>query len=281
VNRAAGKCRAAEFEKFPLATADVRCIVILVQVFVFDCLQSTHPPNTTNTTMKATTPLKVALSSLALAAYGHANGLNQEYREHNVTVALELSTEDDGKFKETNNGFKSSRKIVKEKISNKQVLEALVEEGVIGEIKGWSIKVLTKGSGKIAGFFLTKKNHDPLDISELFEYDIYFAIEEYKEMFKETGKGEKYENVFNILGTGYLDLFIGDFSTDTCSIVKVSSKESYKEQEGESESAAFIKNAAFVNIVGEAYDDEEPFGVIEGSIKAGEGKKTDLEYNNS
>lgn len=230
--------------------------------------------------MKAPLPLKVALTSLALAIHGQANGLTQEYREHNVTVALKLSTEEDEKFEETNNkGFKASQKIVTQKISNKQLLEALVEEEVIDDIQGWSIKALTYGSGEIAGFFLTKKNHDPIDISEAFEYDVSLALEEYKEQLKETGKGEKYENDFKILGTGYLNLVIGDFSTDTRCIVKVSAKEEYKEEGESSQSAAFVKTAAFENIVGEAYEDEEPFGVIEGSVKAGKGKKTDIEFN--
>jgi hypothetical protein len=158
-----------------------------------------------------------------------------------------------------------------------------VEEDVIDDIKGWSIKVLTYGSSKITGFFLTKKNNDPIDVSEYFDYDVFFSLEEYKETLKETDKGEKYENVFDILGTGYLDLLIGDFTTETNCLVNVSGKELYKEQEVkvESESAAWIKKASFEKIVGEAYDDEEPFGVIEGSVNAGEGKETDLESNDT
>jgi hypothetical protein len=231
--------------------------------------------------MKATTPLKVAIASLALAAYGHANGIEDEYREHNVTIALKLSTEGEEKFEENNNGFKASQKIVTQKISNKQLLEALVEEGVIDSIKGWSIKALTSGS-KIAGFFLVKKNHDPVDISEYFDYDVSFVLEQYKEKLKETDNVEKYENHYHILATGYFDLLIGDFSTETNCLVTVSGREYYKGQEVkvESESAEWIKKAAFEKIVGEAYEDDEPFGVIEGSVKAGEGKKTDLEEPN-
>ena len=229
--------------------------------------------------MKAKSPLRLAIAALALGASLQANAVNGngEYREHNVTVALKLFTESDEQFKETNNGFKASQNIVSEKISNTEVLEALVEEGVIDEINGWSIKVLTYGAGEIVGIYLTKKNEDPVDVSDYFEYDVFFALQEYKEKLKENNQGdETYEKTSNILGTGYLDLFIGDFNTDTFSIVKLAARESFKEDGDDIESEAVTKKASFEKIVGEAYEDEEPFGVIEGSIKAGEGKQTDL-----
>jgi hypothetical protein len=225
--------------------------------------------------MKAKYILPAAIASLALVA--NVQG-TQEYREHDVTVSYTLHTESSEQFKETGNGYKASQKIVTKKFSNKELLEALVDEGVISDIKGWSIKVLTRGLGEIEGIFLTRKNAASINITAYTEFDIFFALEEYKEQFNENKNGdEKYAKTSRILGTGYLDFFIGDFSTDTISLVKIQGKETYREKNGNvDEDSQITTKISFEKTVGEAYDGEEPYGVIEGSIKVGDGKKTVL-----
>ncbi|MFZ9936137.1 MAG: hypothetical protein ACO3JG_03665 [Luteolibacter sp.] len=231
--------------------------------------------------MKATSPLCVAAASIALAANVEANGFSGDYREHNVTIALKLSMEADQNYQETQNGYKASQKIVTEKVSNRQILEALREEGVIDDIKGWKIKALTSGAGNVVGIFLTKKNEDPIDVSEFCDLKIHYVLEAYAERLKENNQGDDdYEKKFNILGTGSLDISIGDFRTDTCGIVKLAAKESYKEDGEDFVSMSVTKKASLENIVGEALEEDEPFGVIEGSMKAGEGRATDLEMDN-
>jgi hypothetical protein len=228
-------------------------------------------PQTSITTMKAILP--AAIASLALTAFVQAS----DYREHNLTISLRISTQENEKFKETNNGYKASQRIVSERISNKEILEVLVDEGVIPEIRGWSLKVLTNGAGVIDGFYLTKKNHAAINVSAYFEYDIYFSIEAFKERFSENNSGkEKFDYDFNILGSGYLDIVIGDFYTDTCSLVTLIGRETSRKDGSNVDSESVTRSASFENIVGEAYFDDEPYGIVVGFVKAVEGKKTDL-----
>ena len=225
--------------------------------------------------MKPKYYLPIALASLVLATNVTAQ---DEYREHSVTFSCTLSTEAPEQFKENENGYKASRKIATEKLSNKEILEALADEGVISNIKGWSIKILTLGNGNIEGVFLTKKDTTPIDITEFFEFDIYFALEAYTEQSKEKNGDETYESTSRIYGTGSLNVYIGDFSTDTLCIVKISGEDHYEEDDGDVvEDVSVTEDASFEKIVGEAYDGDEAFGVIEGSVRAGDGKETDLE----
>ena len=97
--------------------------------------------------------------------------------------------------------FEWGTKMVTEKISNKEILMFLVEEGVIESIVGYSLSLIYEEDeyGEEARFFLTKKGTAPRDISEFLSfvdkelaYNSYVGVatESYKSVITKIGDNE-------------------------------------------------------------------------------------------
>jgi hypothetical protein len=108
------------------------------------------------------------------------NGLRIPY-----TIALTATSEIEGEPKEwTKNGISYTKETTKFdvfKVSNKQLLEVLLEQGIIedGTISGWSLVeyLQTKGSSDDEGMFqqgifLVKTGREPIDMNEYLGYTL-------------------------------------------------------------------------------------------------------------
>ncbi|MDF1712040.1 MAG: hypothetical protein P1U90_07350 [Akkermansiaceae bacterium] len=90
-------------------------------------------------------------------------------RAHQLTTSLKIDVEGEEEVKNKDNGdSKWSQKVITQKVSNKEILEALVDAGVINDIKGWSIVLSSNDSAEVTGTWITKKKNTPINISEFF-----------------------------------------------------------------------------------------------------------------
>ena len=123
------------------------------------------------------------LAIVALAANGaNAQNTPDEF-QHALTVSLIVSSE--GKLNDqssTKNGVLTelfSNAIVSEKISNKEILDSMVKDGVIQSVKGWSLAVSTE-DGEIVEYQLVKKGQDSIDVSDYFDSQVNDTISSVK-----------------------------------------------------------------------------------------------------
>ncbi|HVJ47046.1 MAG TPA: hypothetical protein VM511_11710 [Luteolibacter sp.] len=132
----------------------------------------------------------LALSASSVFAQGQVN-------QHNVTINLKVTFEGPEQYKETETSSKytetSKSKFVVGKFSNKEFLEALVEDGLISEIKGWSVVLLVDQDGDEISLFITKKNTSPIDVSDYLSYCPDFVVAEWddKEVYYSNGDYER------------------------------------------------------------------------------------------
>lgn len=133
----------------------------------------------TENEIKNTLPLAI----VALATNG-ANAQNTPDKfKHALTVSLIVSSE--GKLNDqssTKNGVLTevfSNAIVSEKISNKEILDSMVKDGVIQSVKGWSLAVSTE-YGEIVEYQLVKKGQDSIDVSGYFASQVNDTISSVK-----------------------------------------------------------------------------------------------------
>ncbi len=102
--------------------------------------------------------------------------------QHSLTYALTLSSEEQKQVMPVVRVSKS-QKLMTSKFSNKEMLEALLEEGgdiataMGGSIKGWSIILITNAEGDVLGTAITKKNAPPIDVTEYFGAEVGPAIQ--------------------------------------------------------------------------------------------------------
>lgn len=132
----------------------------------------------------------LALSASSVFAQGQVN-------QHNVTINLKVTFEGPVQYKTTESSSKdtwsSKSKFVVGKFSNKEFLEALVEDGLISDIKGWSVVLLVDQDGDPISLFITKKNTSPIDVSDYLDYDNDYVVSEwdYKEVEYSNGDYEE------------------------------------------------------------------------------------------
>ncbi len=230
--------------------------------------------------------LPVAIAALAINSGGLAFAEFSETLEHKLTIALTESYEDDNVSKETGNGYTDSQKIVKEKISNKEVLDFLEEQNVItDEIKGWSIVVRTY-EGEEQGFYLVKKGKDDINVSEyLYFNDGSDEVESYTETYAEndttgTTKGKYALSSWGEFGLYYydyeesqeiLDLYVDGTYTFAVEYRIISNID-------DDENTTYVENVTSISIVdtvGEIQNSGEFSSLISGSAKVGSGKAID------
>ena len=221
--------------------------------------------------------LPIAIASLTMsAATSVANAGGSNVRLHKMTVSLKAEFEGDHKFDRKDNGdYKESQKILTMKISTKEILEGLVEEGVIGSIKGWSLHLATNDDAKIIGTYISKKNYAPINVSQYFGAGIDLEIEAYKSSYKNKTGIEKGDSTYKSMA--YVMLDIDGFELEAGGILETKTSWS-NETNGDGKFAKiynsyeeFVKSAKFSGLSGEFEDDDE--GLVTGSIKAGSGKE--------
>jgi hypothetical protein len=226
--------------------------------------------------MKMKYQLPIAIASMAFAA-SNVNAQNDDDgRIHNLTVSLKVSFNGDFQEVEKDNGDqKFSQKIVTEKFSNKQILEILVDEDVIDEIKGNSIVMLTDDQGGILGVFLRRNNDLEENISGYFDAELAPVppIEGFKGTFDESENLT--EEKIEVKTLGSVEFECDDFDLNAQGLFEA--KSAFTDDDGEE--TTFIKTANFSELTGllNAVDADDDDGVVSGGVKAGEGKKTDLE----
>ena len=244
--------------------------------------------------MKAKSILSLAFATLAIAATNaHAGAQAQmNARQHNLTVALSLAYEGDYSEKPNNNGFTESRKLLTEKISNKELLQAFLDEdGDVAfemgyTIKGWSIVLITDDDADIIGTYLVKKGMESIDVTDYFYAEAGPTIDGYE------GKYDLSKDLYTAkdqsVGLARLGIEIDDFATDLQGVLNV--KSDYTDDD--EDEFEFITTAAFTDLSGYFYvedeedddvgfaaveiDEESVDGVVTGTINAATGKAITL-----
>lgn len=159
-----------------------------------------------------TVTMQMAIHSTAPGTY--------EKDEDGKTITPKVATYENEWSKENSAGdtiqenYEAVAKIQTWKVGNKEILEELVDAGVITSITGWSFKLISTGAYGDSEFYLVKKDADPIYIGEyLRSWDQAYA-EAYNETevtkydadgdetsFKETGKGNTIQLLKTILDT--------------------------------------------------------------------------------
>jgi len=232
--------------------------------------------------MKMNYQLPIAIASIAIAT-SHIGATpipvgfiqNPEGRQHNITISLQTASagESDRPKPNTKGKYSWSQKIETEKISNKQILEALVNENLgMTEIKGWSIVMLTSSSGEIIGTYLKKKGENLININQ------YFNASDNYSFSVSNGSGKTTDNPKSDVGTftvtmqflSNLELNIGIHARVT-GVLEASALGSYENEYEE----LFIKKANFTDLTGLVYRKNDnvdvAYGIVTGNVKAGEG----------
>lgn len=189
-----------------------------------------------------------------------------------------------------------------ERVSNKQILEGFVEEGLIDTIRGWSIVMITDRD-YIYGFALTKRGENPVLLGCDFNLDT-----SYQEFFQfsrrvNVTRDPADVNNYTRAGIGRFTLRVGDFATMESQgdySIRVSSEGDYGKsripasEEIEPEQISYYGNQtitglSFNNMTSVAYDGyyaigtlddtvemqgmsyDYPFGIMTGSFRARRG----------
>lgn len=193
-------------------------------------------------------------------------------RQHKLTTSLKVAYEGEEKETEKNNGDMTwTRKIITMKISNKEILLGLVEEGVITDIKGWSIVLTTDDEAEVTGTWITKKKNTPINISEFFAAYSGPSIESYNAKYNAKKNTESATGTSMALASVIMDIDGVELEVDGTLTTDLSySADLDAETEEE-----FIEKATFTDLSGDANDGE---GLVTGSIKAGKGKKFTVNF---
>jgi len=222
--------------------------------------------------------LPVAIVSLTMAvASVQAEDLpDNNARQHKLTTSLKVTYEGEEKTSEKNNGDETYvQKFVTAKISNKEILLVLVEDGVIADIKGWSIVLTTNDNAEITGTWITKKKNTPINISNYFDAASRGgSISSYKGKY--TAKKNADSGNETTMDIAYLAMYTepGELPVlDVRGILTADTSYSFDYDLDTGED--FIEKATFTDLSGVAMDGE---GFVTGSIKAGKGKKFTVNF---
>jgi hypothetical protein len=193
-------------------------------------------------------------------------------RAHQLTTSLKIDVEGEEEVKNKDNGdSKWSQKVITQKVSNKEILEALVDAGVINDIKGWSIVLSSNDSAEVTGTWITKKKNTPINISEFFNANATddLTISSYKGKF--SGKKDEGSEKGAITALSKVTMDIDGAKIEVDGTVKVEYTANFFGSDGEGE--AFITKATFENLSGIFSADEDDEGLVTGSLKVKEGKR--------
>lgn len=219
--------------------------------------------------------LSLVIASLIITGDNIYAQLTQDtYQQHSLTIALSLTVTGDSVEKPNGNGFTEKRKISTVKLSNKEILQSLIDENSyvadqMGHtIKGWSIVMITDSSAEIVAIWIVKKNMNAITLNAYFDIEMGPVIEGYQ------GKYDAIKNLYaskkQATGLSQLELDLYQFHTEMEGISKVVS---YYTDQDEGSEIEFIKTADFTNLSGGFGENSEDFeGVVAGAVKAGIGK---------
>ncbi|OYU46343.1 MAG: hypothetical protein CFE44_02595 [Burkholderiales bacterium PBB4] len=229
-----------------------------------------------------TSKLLLAVTTAALAITGTASaqwiGEGALY-EHGLSINLQLVSE--GAYTRntsTNGNYTESQKIVTKKLSNKEILEALKQDGLISSITGWSIVLITNDEGEVVGTRINKKNTPSIDISEYFSANDKFSVQAYNGRY--VANKRVYQAVGQIVTLAEVEIDIDDFQATAQGVLNANYLASGEDRmltvsaRGEKRISIteVIQNATFTNLTGEFEDDStEDYveGIVTGSVVAG------------
>ena len=217
------------------------------------------------------TPVAVAALTM-VGAITQAAAQENNARSHQLTTSLKIEVEGEEEVKDKDNGdSKWTQKIITQKVSNKEILEALVDEGVINDIKGWSIVLSSNDSAEITGTWITKKKNTPINISEFFDAKATddLTVSSYKGKF--SGKNDEGSEKGNVTALAEVTMDIDGAKIQVNGTVKVDYTANFFGDEGDGE--AFITKATFENLAGIFSEEEDDEGIVTGSLKIKAGKK--------
>jgi len=203
-----------------------------------------------------------------------------ETYQHTLTYSLSLSSEERMGPVPMGKAASKSQKLTTTRFSNKEMLEALLEQdediaiAMGGSIKGWSIILITNAEGDVLGTAITKKNASPIDVTEYFGAEVGPAIEGI------TPKKNSVQIQSVSLAQVSIDLF--DLTTDLQGVLNVNSVYT----EDDLSFTEIIQSANFTDLTGywslglsvwEAAPDavitadvvEEFAGIVTGTVRAG------------
>lgn len=183
--------------------------------------------------------------------------------------------------------YEYGSKITTYKISNKEFLEALVEEvGLISEIKGWAV-VLLESEGEVKTF-IEKKGVPPINVSQYLYYlweDAGAEQESYKSVTTDTYKGEDYITTQKETGkfkASYLVGVKGNFPSTEIDLQGVYNESATLKTigKGEDQYTQWVPGGRNVTNISGSLDfqeegDEGGNSVVMGSISAAAGKLVD------
>lgn len=222
--------------------------------------------------MKTINYLAVTIATLAL--YSGGSAVAQGTYEHKLTTALVLSEQIDNPDRETSSGVSYSSFIYKQKITNRNLLEILVDEGVINEITGWSIVAISE-DGDIQGFALTKRGRAPVDVSDYFQLgsdpNVSYSFKGFQNY-----NTEIYTENYSSQALGYLDFRTLDDSLELYLDAMVKKYGTYFEDELENYDVDKLYSASIEKGIGDLYDFDEFIGNVEGSYKVSKGILTNI-----
>lgn len=211
--------------------------------------------------------LPAIIASLAITGPSSAQAdlAEDNAREHKVTATLKVFYEGIEEVSQKNNGdIHYSQKIITKKVSNKEILEGLVEEGVIADIKGWSIILITGDNAQIVGTYITKKNNLPIDITSFFDASSGHQITAYKGKYIDKTESESGTATHKSLASLRMD--IDGVELEVQGVLEADTE--YFEDESTDEE--FVKKAQFTDLSGSFNEGE---GLATGSVKVANGKK--------
>jgi hypothetical protein len=235
--------------------------------------------------MKYRSFVHAGIAALTMAS-SHAFAQDEAY-QHGVTLTLTQYSEGDEKVTTSVNSVREVNTyksvFVTRKFSNKQLLEALVEQGVISSISGWSLKLLETTDGATIGLFIVKNNVDPIDVSDFIGFETEEVVEEYTETETDFTNGN-YTDRGTWNERGLASVFVDVPGLDVMLNGSYYSRHSYSYEENfVEESETYdekLLSANIYNLVGVAEDGEEEESLVEGSAAVGPGRLVDFIVEN-
>ena len=225
--------------------------------------------------MKIKKTLPIALATLALLASSASAAVEQQ----RVTLQFRATFEGELIERESSNSttyiYTEEQKLQTAKFSNKELLEALVEEGVISSIGGWSLVALTQETGESMGFYLIKNGRAPVSLANYLSINDDAEEGSYVEAFKSTYQETATSAVEtgSYTGKGLVDINITIGSGSISAVGMISDAGTWTFDQNSEAFRLKPGKAAITSVAGKfTGEDEEDengekyFAVIEGSV---------------
>jgi len=192
--------------------------------------------------MKTKHAFALAIATITIGIV-NADAQKSQPLQHNTTFRLELKYQGEPTYSESRFGFRENSRFVTERISNRQLLEALVEDGFIQEIRGWSIVLVTDGP-YYSRFYLVKRDHDPVDLGCRLRIGTSCeSIQEFAFAFDER-RNPSSANSYTRMSLGELRIRIGNFRTsESQGVFSISGASSGNLRMAEAHETAYVSEA--------------------------------------